>query len=224
MSLILNIDTVIEVARVSLAGDAVIHSSRTNTIQKDHAAFLHMAIDDVLKEAAVHISSVDAIAVVHGPGSYTGIRVGMAAAKGLCYALNKPLLTISALESMAAAVMTTLQKENNNNRLICPMIDARRDEVFTAVYDASLKEVLPACAMILTPVSFNHLMEKSEMVFCGTGSKKWNLMTQNKQAKFIDQYDTGSSMASLSYSKFKTGDFADLTYSSPCYLKEFFSL
>lgn len=224
MSLILNIDTAVETAMLSLARDGEIIASRKNSIQKDHAVFLHPAINDILKEASVNNSQIDAIAVTNGPGSYTGLRVGLAAAKGLCYALVKPLVTICTLDAMAVAAIKATEKNIEKAALICPMIDARRMEVYTAVYDREMKEILAPCAMILSPTSFKEMMERSGTCFLGSGAKKWDSLINNENAYFINEMETADAMARLSYSKFLKQDFTELALSEPRYLKEFFSI
>ena len=147
MSYIINIDTATATAHVSIAQDGKLLQALQNESQKDHGAFVQTAIQQLLKAAALSFVDIDAIAVTAGPGSYTGLRVGLASAKGLCYALNKPLLTLNTLE-----VLTTAAKKFSNNQqgvLYCPMIDARRMEVFTALYTDTLTALVPPCAMIL---------------------------------------------------------------------------
>ncbi|MBA2250622.1 MAG: tRNA (adenosine(37)-N6)-threonylcarbamoyltransferase complex dimerization subunit type 1 TsaB, partial [Chitinophagaceae bacterium] len=144
MALILNIDTCTENAIVSLANNDVIIGTMNNSNQKDHASFLHTAIKNLLDKSGILISQLNAIAVTAGPGSYTGIRVGMAAAKGLAYALQIPLISLNTLEVIA---MCSIIQSENKDAFFCPMIDARRMEVFTAVYDQFLKEIIAPCAM-----------------------------------------------------------------------------
>ena len=143
MSLILNIDTATEKAHVSLSNDAVILQSLYNESQKDHAGFLQPAILRLVKDAAVSLKNIDAVAVTAGPGSYTGLRVGMASAKGICYALQKPLIALNTLEVMAASALyhPGIHAANPVD-LFCPMIDARRMEVYTALYNRQLETIL----------------------------------------------------------------------------------
>ncbi len=141
MGLILNIDTATETAQVSFAKDGKVLQSLTNELQKDHASFLQTAIQQLAKKNNLILTDVDGIAVTAGPGSYTGIRVGMASAKGLCYALNKPLIAINTLQVLTVAAQQELN--NASEILFCPMIDARRMEVFTAIYNNTLAEILP---------------------------------------------------------------------------------
>src|SRR5665647_1745116 len=146
MALILNIDTATESAIISISEKDKIIDSVTNSNQKDHASFLQPAIKNLLQKADLSINKLNAIAVTAGPGSYTGLRVGMASAKGLCYALKIPLITINTLEVMA---LSSLKQIHDPSALYCPMIDARRMEVFTAVYDHHLTEIIKPCSMIL---------------------------------------------------------------------------
>ncbi|MEO7306266.1 MAG: tRNA (adenosine(37)-N6)-threonylcarbamoyltransferase complex dimerization subunit type 1 TsaB, partial [Ferruginibacter sp.] len=137
MSLILNIDTASEKAHVSFAKNGMIIQSISSESQKEHASFLQSAIEQLTKTTGIILKDIDAVAVTSGPGSYTGLRVGMASAKGLCYALKKPLITISSLEVLTASALELIPGAGENV-LLCPMLDARRVEVFTAVYQNDL--------------------------------------------------------------------------------------
>ncbi|MBA4166862.1 MAG: tRNA (adenosine(37)-N6)-threonylcarbamoyltransferase complex dimerization subunit type 1 TsaB, partial [Chitinophagaceae bacterium] len=145
MALILSIDTAMENAGLCVAENAEILSIKTNSRQTDHAAWMHNAIKDALQDAGKKMSDLNAVAVTSGPGSYTGLRVGMASAKGLCYVLNVPLITESTLHLTAFGV----KKNTNDLSWICPMIDARRMEVFTVLYDDGFHERQGPSAMIL---------------------------------------------------------------------------
>src|SRR5206468_9976016 len=158
-----------------------------------------------------------AISISMGPGSYTGLRVGMAAAKGLCFALDIPLITINTLKLMASAA------KDGAKHLLCPMIDARRMEVFTAVYDQELREVAAPSNLVLTENSFQSLLERHPIVFFGNGSPKFRQLTKNSQAFFKESRFTAANMVDLAYSSFLSGEFANLAYSEPFYGKEFYS-
>lgn len=222
MSIILNIDTSLETASVSITEDGVLVRSRINTVQKEHASFLHHAIKDLLTESSIDIKELDAIAVTNGPGSYTGLRVGLASAKGLCYALNKPLITIGSLNVLACAAINVTGKSDPGSSLFCPMIDARRMEVYTAIFDNAMNEILPACAMILNENSFGEILSKKRILFFGSGSVKWNNLSESKNAVFIKELDTIPAICQLAFEKFSSKNFTDLTYSEPLYIKEFF--
>ncbi len=220
MSLILNIDTATENAIVSICNDAKVLQSAVNDNQKDHASFLQPAIKKLLIDAKVEINRVNAVAVSYGPGSYTGLRVGMASAKGLCFALKIPLLTISTLEIIA---LSSINQFKDAAALYCPMIDARRMEIFTAVYDHHLTEILKPCSIIIDEESFKNFLEENKIVFSGSGAFKFKNICNNPNATFINEEISAAAMPQLSYKKFLLNDFSDLAYSSPFYLKEFYT-
>jgi tRNA threonylcarbamoyladenosine biosynthesis protein TsaB len=223
MSLILNIDTAIDIAHISIAKDGEIMAVNSNSAQKDHGGFLQPAIEQLLKKTGLSIKELDAIAIAVGPGSYTGLRVGMASAKGLCYALNKPLITIGTLEILAfAAKLETGYASFPDTLLLCPMIDARRMEVFTALYDLQLFPVLEPCAMILEENSFANRLLNNKILFLGNGAKKWEIICKNESALFMPVSNNPLAMSKLAHDKFKNNDFANLAYCEPLYLKEFF--
>jgi len=223
MSLILNIDTATEIAHVSIAKDGIVLQDAFNNDQKNHAGFLQPAIKKILQDAKILITEIDAIAVTEGPGSYTGIRIGMASAKGLCYALNKPLITINTLEAMAnSAILELKQQPLSVRTLLCPMIDARRMEVFTAVYDILLTNILQPSAVILDISSFKSLLNEHFVNFFGSGSKKWKGECNHKNAFFTEINITAPALSSLSVNKFNQNLFTNVAYSEPLYIKEFY--
>lgn len=220
MSLILNIDTASENAHVSLAKDGLILHSLSNESQKEHAAFLQAAIQQLVKSVNINLKDVDAVAVTAGPGSYTGLRVGMASAKGLCYALKKPLITIGTLEVLTASALELFEAENKDI-LYCPMMDARRMEVFTAVYKNDLSIQLQPCAMILDALSFEKELLASKVVFFGSGSLKWKLICKHENAVFKEVSVSPKSLGKSTNVLFSEKKFTELAYSEPSYLKEF---
>ncbi|MEO6489620.1 MAG: tRNA (adenosine(37)-N6)-threonylcarbamoyltransferase complex dimerization subunit type 1 TsaB [Ferruginibacter sp.] len=220
MSLILNLDTSLEIASVSIATDGVIMFTVVNDIQKEHASFLHIAIKEMLTRSSFDISQLDAIAVTHGPGSYTGLRVGMSSAKGLCYALNKPLITIGTLDAMAVSV---INKTTATDILYCPMIDARRMEVYTAIYDCHMNQLLPACAMVLTTSSFESFLVKYKIIFFGNGTIKWKTIMRTDNATFLEMDNIAQAISTMAYKAFCNKQFADLRYTDPFYIKEFYA-
>src|SRR5262249_34686360 len=150
---------------------------------KDHAAFLQPAIQTIIQNSEFRIQNLDAISVVAGPGSYTGLRVGLASAKGLCYALNIPLITLNTLEVMAqAAINQSTDQLINQSNLFCPMIDARRNEVFTAIYNEKLQTLIQPAALTLAENSFETFLQKQKVVFFGSGSIKWKEICKNPNA------------------------------------------
>ncbi len=221
MSLILNIDTATALGSVSLALNGKLLQERVNTDSMDHAKWIHLAIIELMNEnnQLYKLEDLDAVAVVSGPGSYTGLRVGMSTAKGLCYALNIRLITLNTLKIMAYATNT----EISTSQLLCPMLDARRLEVFTALYNAALTELITPCALILEKNSFSDWLEKNEIIFFGSGSSKWKDIVENKNAIFRDSFYTPKHIALISNEELKKGSFANTAYSEPFYLKEFYT-
>lgn len=223
MSLILHINTSDTLAGVSLGSNGQVLAYCENDLQKEHASFLQPAIKRLLKAQRLTLHEVDAVAVVNGPGSYTGLRVGLASAKGICYALNKPLITINALKLMSKAAVMSMNKELQPLPLLCPMIDARRMEVFTAIYNSDLQTILPAQALVLTDESFVNILLQHEILFFGNGSAKYRTLTKHHNAHFAAEYVTTEALATLSEDAFSINDFANVAYSEPLYLKEFYN-
>lgn len=217
MALILNIDTSQEAAGLYLAEDGVLLKQAVNEKQSDHARWIHTAIQQLMADSGQTFSQLDAIAVTAGPGSYTGLRVGMATAKGFCYALGKPLITECSLKVMAAAAYHA----TGFTDCVCPMIDARRMEVFTAIYGPDLTELLAPGALILAPDIFLKVLVEKKCLFLGTGSKKWRSVCGLKNAFFYESSLDLSILISLTYQKYLNGSFTNLAYAEPLYLKEF---
>ncbi|MBP6430429.1 MAG: tRNA (adenosine(37)-N6)-threonylcarbamoyltransferase complex dimerization subunit type 1 TsaB [Ferruginibacter sp.] len=223
MALILNIDTSTENALVCLAKDGEVIDSLQNTNQKDHASFLQVAINVICKKNNIILKNIDAVAVTEGPGSYTGLRVGLASAKGICYALNKPLILLNTLKVIAySAISSSAVFAKNNTALICPMIDARRMEVFTAVYDKQLNEIISPCALILNEQSFIEILEQSPILFVGNGAKKINLVQQTHFNIVLDEINASNTAISyLANQSYVNQLFTSVIYSEPLYIKPF---
>ena len=217
MMLILNIETAVDTASVCLADGSHLLSIMKNENKKDHAAWLHPAIENTMKKTTYKLPDLAAIAVSIGPGSYTGLRIGLAAAKGLCYALQKPLITINTLQVMALAAI------GYATDLICPMIDARRMEVFTGLFNKSLKTVMEPTALVIDEKSFAEQLVKQKILFFGTGSEKFKTICKDSNAVFENIHFDASNMVMLSEKQFTAKEFADLAYAEPLYLKEFFT-
>lgn len=224
MALILNIDTAVDVASICLANDEAVLSIAKNESQKDHASWLHMAIKEIFEKNNLELRSVDAIAITGGPGSYTGLRIGMATAKGICYALNKPLIGLNTLLVMANAAKNVHKDSFGENAdLLCPMIDARRMEVFTAIYTKELQIIKEPAAISLNENSFDEYLSANSICFFGNGSNKFKAIMKHDKAIFKDLKADASSMISLSEKKFTGKEFTDLAYAEPLYLKEFYT-
>lgn len=220
MSYFLNIDTATEQASVCLSEDDRVIDMLISTDQKNHASFLQPAIQTLLQKNGMQLTEIDAVAVTGGPGSYTGLRVGLASAKGICFTLNKPLIIINTLEVMAIAAMEG--ESNEESLLICPMIDARRMEVFTAVYDRSLQIIMEPQPLILDQQSFSKLLEKQPILFFGSGAEKLKGILSHPHIRFKNGYHNAGHLAQLAVKAFIDQSFADLAYSEPLYLKAFF--
>ena len=224
MSLILHIDTATETAGVYLALEGMMIAAAVNQQQQDHAKWVHPAIEKLMHDAGYAMQNLKAIAVTAGPGSYTGLRVGMATAKGLCYALSIPLITENTLRLMTAAAITRIHNSSVPQlSLFCPLIDARRMEVFTAIYDGRLEEIVAPSAMILTENSFDQQLASGPVIFFGGGATKWKGICNHQNACFEIVTANGKEFSSLSYTKFMRNEFTSLAYAEPVYLKEFYT-
>lgn len=222
MSLILQIDTATEHASICLSNQGIPIHSMTSANQKNHGSFLQPAIQSIMKTAGLSLSNIDAIAVTEGPGSYTGLRVGLASAKGLCYALEKPLIKINTLQLIALSAINE-QGANAVEAWFVPMIDARRMEVFTAIYDGLLNTVESPSAKILDGTSFQSMLSYKSLIFCGSGAKKFNDICQHSNAHFPMVQHQASDMSTLAFKALEEKRFADLAYCEPFYLKSFYS-
>ena len=218
MALILHIDTALQLANIGIANNGELLLNIQNENQNSHASFVQPAIQKVLSQTGISINNIDAIGITAGPGSYTGLRVAMASAKGLCYALQKPLVSISTLQVMAMAAI----EKSPGFDFYCPMIDARRNEVYTALYNSLLQLILPAQPLILTDTSFKEQLLNGKALFFGDGAEKFkNIIYDNVNAFFeIQEYD-GTHLAQSFFRSFKHNIFEDLAYAEPLYLKDF---
>jgi tRNA threonylcarbamoyladenosine biosynthesis protein TsaB len=217
MAMLLNIDTAVLHSSICLADNTTVLGELSNPSSKDSASWLHVAILDLLQQNNVQMHQLAAIAVSAGPGSYTGLRVGMAAAKGLSFALNIPLIGINTLQLMAASVT------DSTTLLLCPMIDARRMEVFTALFDNSLEEIMAPTNLILENDAFGNWLEKHTISFFGNGSEKAKSVIQHRNAVFQEVTTSAANMVFLTVKKFDQKKFMNLAYSEPAYIKDFHS-
>ncbi len=223
MALILCIDTSMESGGICLGENGITINKKFNNIQHDHATWIHTAIKELFKESSKNINELSAIAVTAGPGSYTGLRVGMATAKGLCYSLNIPLITESTLKLIAFAVKKNLKSVYSLPILLCPMIDARRMEVFTAMYNIDLEEVFEPSAIILEQNSFSEQLNQNIVVFCGNGSTKWQYICNRPNAEFSNvNYDIAD-LLFFAEEKYDNLNFSQLAYTEPAYLKNVYT-
>jgi tRNA threonylcarbamoyladenosine biosynthesis protein TsaB len=215
LAYILNIETATKNCSVSLAKDGkTIALKELNDGGYSHAEKLHEFIKVVIAEANIAITDINAIAVSKGPGSYTGLRIGVSAAKGLCFALNIPLISINTLQSLAQSVTF-------NDSYIIPLLDARRMEVYSAIFKNN-STVRNVKAEIIDASSFNEYLDKNTIYFLGDGAEKCKTLITHKNAIFIDgKFPSAKEMSVLSYEKYKKNDIEDVAYFEPFYLKDF---
>lgn len=216
MSYILNIETATTNCSVSLSkeGEILVLKEDYNS-NYSHAESLHVFMDAVLKEANLKPADLDAIAVSRGPGSYTGLRIGVSSAKGLCFSLDKPLIAVETLESLSHQL-------NIEEGCIVPMLDARRMEVYAAVYDKDHQQVRAIKAEIVDADSFKAYLEVGKVYFIGNGVEKTKQIITHRNAVFIDnKLPSANEMGKLSTIKYKKGDLEDVAYFEPFYLKDF---
>tara|TARA_B100000768_G_scaffold136470_1_gene127421 strand:- start:399 stop:1076 length:678 start_codon:yes stop_codon:yes gene_type:complete len=213
---ILNIETSTKNCSVSIAKNgALISLKEINNGGYSHAEMLHPLITEALLESKLTINQIDAIAVGKGPGSYTGLRIGVSAAKGLCFANDIPLISINSLEILAHTIPI-------DKGTIIPMIDARRMEVYSAIYDESFTLIRETKAEIIDKSSFIDELQNHTVYFLGDGTEKCQEIILHKNAVFIkDAFPSAKEMVKLSYEKYKVNNTDDLAYFEPFYLKNF---
>ena len=217
LALILNIETATKNCSVSLSNkEEVIALRELNDGNYSHSENLHVFIDEVLRSANKTFKEIDAIAVSKGPGSFTGLRIGVSAAKGLCFSLDLPLISIPTLASLARSINV---KEGD---LIIPLLDARRMEVYSAVFDHNYDQIRKTKAEIIDHNSFEEYLNNGKVYFLGDGAHKIKEIINHKSAVFLDGYfPSAREMAKLSYDKYKMNDTEDVAYFEPLYLKDF---
>jgi tRNA threonylcarbamoyladenosine biosynthesis protein TsaB len=196
---------------------------KESNTKNSHSSVLPLFMDEVMKTAGIALPDLDAIAVSEGPGSYTGLRIGVAAAKGLCYALEKPLIGVGTLRAMAIGMMHPVSAGQPINVLYCPMIDARRMEVYCAIFDEKGNEIRETRAEIMDENSFMEYIGKNRIVFAGDGALKCRpLFEKHPNAVFSENFQASAKfMISLSEEKFSQKKFENLAYFEPYYLKDF---
>lgn len=187
-----------------------------------HSEKLVVHVDEVIREAGLKPSNLSAVCVSKGPGSYTGLRIGVSAAKGLCYGLGIPLLSVGSLESMAQTAMLQFKNEMNEADLLCPMIDARRMEVYTSVFDRSFGKLKEVSAEIIDENSFATELSANRIAFFGDGAAKCKELMAHSNAIFLSDFNPSAiGMIALAEEKYAEGKFEDLAYFEPYYLKDF---
>lgn len=225
MATILNIETSTDVCSAALTQDGMVLEHHENYDGRNHAVVLSHFIESCVTYARTRQITIDAVAVSIGPGSYTGLRIGLSEAKGLCFGLSVPLIGINTLQLLAVSAMFA-NFFDDDNLLYVPMLDARRKEVYTAVYTPALEAVLEPQPMILEASSLAEFRKGHTLVFMGNGSDKAREILapagEGENLRFIpDVKPTAMEMMALAEKHFREGKFLDVAYSTPLYLKEF---
>ena len=216
LSIILNIETATKNCSVSIAKNGeILALKELNNGSYSHAEVLHVYIEEVVDKAKINLKNIDAVAVSKGPGSYTGLRIGVSAAKGLCFAFDKPLISIDTLTSLSHAISV-------EDGIIVPMIDARRMEVYCSVFNQNHEQIREIKAEVIDENSFLNFLKETKVYFLGDGAAKCKEIITHKNAKFIEaKFPSAKEMALLSYNKYKKSDIENVAYFEPFYLKDF---
>ncbi|MGN7515343.1 MAG: tRNA (adenosine(37)-N6)-threonylcarbamoyltransferase complex dimerization subunit type 1 TsaB [Allomuricauda sp.] len=217
MAIILNLETATTNCSVSISkDDKVVVLQENNAANYSHSEQLHVFIKEALKEASLSFSDLDAVAISKGPGSYTGLRIGVSAAKGLCFSLDLPLISIPTLQSMAHQVQL------EPGEMVIPVLDARRMEVYSCVYDNNYQEIRETRAEVINEASFADYVSGKKVYVLGSGAEKCRGALQHPNFVFNDSVVPSSKqMASIAFEKFKSNQFEDVAYFEPYYLKDF---
>lgn len=216
MSVILSIETSTPVCSVAIHNEQGLVAMTNLHKGMSHSSLLNPVIQSLLQLTDLPMSELTAIAISKGPGSYTGLRIGTSTAKGLCYALDIPLISVETLKAMASGV------QNPDEYFLCPMLDARRMEVYTSIYNNELSVIKETSPIVLDGNSFADILKKQKIIFFGNGSAKLKGVISNPNAYFIDNVEPDAQyVGTLALKKFEEGQFEDLAYFEPYYLKEF---
>ena len=217
MATILNIETATKNCSVSISTNGELLALRElNDGNYSHGENLHVFIEELIKETNISFQDFDAIAVSKGPGSFTGLRIGVSSAKGFCFSLDKPLISIPTLASLAKTIVV------KKDSVIVPLLDARRMEVYSSVFNNDYENIRKTQAEIIVENSFLSYLEKSKVYFLGDGAEKCKDIITHENAILLDGYfPSAKQMAALSYEKFQNSDFEDVAYFEPFYLKDF---
>jgi tRNA threonylcarbamoyladenosine biosynthesis protein TsaB len=224
MSLILCIETGTDICSVGIARDGELMSLRESDQGRDHAKQVAVFVDELLRETGVKPDELDAVAVGMGPGSYTGLRIGVSFAKGLCYGLNIPLLAVGSLEALTDVAIKDyeagiIQVEGWDEAFLCPMVDARRMEVYTQIFNSRCEAQSEVSAEIITEDSFSQWRAKGKLVIFGNGAAKCQEMLPD--AIYIDVAPSARGLTRIAHQLFEAGKTEDIAYFEPFYLKDF---
>ena len=218
MSLILSLETSAKVCSVAIHDDTKLVATSEIHVEQSHASKLAVLIEEVKNKAGIELSQLAAVTISSGPGSYTGLRIGTSTAKGLCFSLGIPLISIGSLELLAFQ----MKEHNPQNAYLCPMIDARRMEVYCLIVDAALTPTHPTEAKVIDELSFKEYLDKNKVLFFGDGSDKCKEKILHKNAHFISGiYPKASQLGLMAFDKLIRNEVEDLINFEPHYLKEF---
>jgi tRNA threonylcarbamoyladenosine biosynthesis protein TsaB len=218
MSFILSLETSARVCSVAIHDDEKLIATSEIHIEQSHASKLAVLIEEVKNKAGIEFNQLSAVAISSGPGSYTGLRIGTSTAKGLCFALNLPLIAIGSLELLAFQ----MKSQNRQNAYLCPMIDARRMEVYCLIADSGLNIIRPTEAKVIEEDSFKEYLDQNQVLFFGDGSDKCKEKIVHMNAQFISGiYPQAAELGFLAFRKFNKNEIEDLVSFEPHYLKEF---
>ncbi len=219
MALILSLETSTPVCTVALSKEGKTIALKESFEDKSHATLLTVFVEEILAENKLKVQDLDAVAVSEGPGSYTGLRIGVSVAKGLCYAAQKPLIAVDTLKTM---VLMTAPQFEGQELLYCPMIDARRMEVYSELFDQQLQRKRKIIAEVIDESSYADLLQQHKIVFMGNGALKCQETIVSEQAVFLDGiYPSAAFMGQLAFAAYQQKDFKDVAYFEPFYLKDF---
>ena len=224
MSLILCIETGTDICSVGIARDGELISLRESDEGRDHAKKVGVFVDELLRETGISPDELDAVAVGMGPGSYTGLRIGVSFAKGLCYGLGMPLVAVGWLDAMAAVAIEDndagiLDVDNWENAVLCPMVDARRMEVYTRLFDAKGNALSDVTAEVVTEQTFADVRRERQLVMFGNGAAKCREVLHD--ATYINITPSARGLARLAEQRLSAGQTEDIAYFEPFYLKDF---
>jgi tRNA threonylcarbamoyladenosine biosynthesis protein TsaB len=221
--MILQIETATAACSVALAKDGNVLGFKQVNGRNLHAEVITRFIEEIIAGAGFSYNNLDAIAVSCGPGSYTGLRIGISTAKGLCFALDKPLIAVETLAAMVEGVAAMDEYSNQTDLLLCPMIDARRMEVYTAVFDMNGERIKPTSAEIVDENSFADTLQNNKVLFFGDGAEKcFNVLKANPNALHLPDFlNSATHLTKKAAEKFNNGEFKDVAYFEPYYLKDF---
>ncbi|TVP43059.1 MAG: tRNA (adenosine(37)-N6)-threonylcarbamoyltransferase complex dimerization subunit type 1 TsaB [Mongoliibacter sp.] len=218
MSLILSVETATNNCSVALHENGTLIHLHENNEPNSHGRLIVKMIESLFTNAGVKVKDLQAVAVSKGPGSYTGLRIGVSTAKGISFGLGIPIIAVDTLKALAKQAVSESLSEN---KLIVPMIDARRMEVYTAIYDHSLKIIQPLSPVIVEENIFEKYLENFEITFLGDGMNKLKDILKHPNAIFLDCENSAKTIGELAFTKYANGEFEDLAYFEPNYLKDF---